>query len=153
MGEPLEIRLCCQDERPVPSVELEIVAHYNLIRLLRPRILEEATVAVADLTIERRLIIHTSRQTINHLIFLIIRFIGNACPWTDIHLMIIAPIIGPHTSSDDKLALILVRNRPRVLDKAIHIIDGQPIVRLVREVRLDVRQHIRVTANHIGEMW
>ncbi len=113
MGEPLEIGFRSQDERPIPSMELEVVACHHLIRLLRPGILEEATVAVAYLAIERCLRVDTTRQAIDHLILLIIfRLVSNTGPRADIDLVIITPEVGPQTACDDKLTFVLVGNGP-----------------------------------------
>ena len=88
-------------------MELEVVARHNLIRPLRLGILEEASVTVADLTIERRLVVDATRQTVDRFILFIVRLIGDASPRADIYLFIIAPIIGPYASRDDQLAFIL----------------------------------------------
>ena len=61
MGEILVIQFRSQDERPVPSMELEIVTRHNLIGVLRFGVFEKAAIAVADFAVERRLVVHTAR--------------------------------------------------------------------------------------------
>ena len=133
-------------------MELEVVARHNLIRPLRFGILKEAAVAVANLTIERRLVVDTTRQTENRLILFVVRLVGDTCPRADIHLFIIAPIIGPDATRDDQLAFVLNGQVPCILHKAIKVVEGKPIVRLVHEIHADFRQHDGITANHVGDM-
>ena len=80
------------------------------------------------------------------------RLVGNARPRTDIHLIIIAPIIGPQTSRNDELALILIRQCPRVLHKSIQTIDRKQVVCLMGEIHLHLGQGFGIAANHIGRM-
>ena len=133
-------------------MELEVVARHNLIRPLRLGILEEAAVAVANLTIERRLVVDTTRQTENRLILFVVRLVGDTCPRADIHLFIIAPIIGSYATRDDQLAFVLNGQVPCILHKAIKVVEGKPIVRLVHEIHADFRQHNGIAANHVRDM-
>ena len=96
----------------------------NLIGLLHLSIFKETAIAVSYFSIERCLVIDTARQTIHRLILLIFRLIGDTCPWTDIYLIIIAPVIGPQAARKYELAFVLIRYRPRILYKAVKIVDG-----------------------------